>query len=333
MSTLFVLLFLIASGALILGLVSPRVVLRSEKTEASRKQVLKIYGSAAFVFLILTGITAPDEPSGTSDRQVPSERPEASPPPGAARRDSTGNIVADTFSIRYDLNGRHLTVGIVSDLPDETQVMVSVDRNFRQRGTKEDYVVSYFSEESTVGAWRIPHRINLDDAAWKASLANEQRISAAAGQPFIVSTIDSTVAIEFTVPINQDAPFEPRNQNLVGAAVTQEAFGRVIEKSEELTLPLDATGVNQTRWADPMGLEVGKAYTVSRDTPVMPSADPADPMKALANMHTLRAGYAFSVLRTMRVRGTLWYQVRVGEGVVEGWVNAVALVGQEVVAR
>lgn len=245
------------------------------------------------------------------------------------RRDDQGNILADTFDVAIDHRGDRLTIALHTDLPDQTRLMISVTRLYHAEGDPEDYSISYFSESSTVGAWRAPRVVQLNHSAWRAELDDTRRIMAAAGDPFSVRSIAADVRVNLTVPINQPEPFARGNANLRGAAVEEGAVGRVIRSTVELPIPLDGD-VEEVPWADPMDLHTGEQYRVSRTTPVVADPDPSDPVQAMAQMLDLPTGSIFRVIQKVERQGNTWYEVEVVDPEeVVGWINSVALIGQE----
>lgn len=237
-------------------------------------------------------------------------------------------IVADTFAVRHDLRDGRLTLVLDTDMGDAATLMVSVSRTYRERGSTGRYVVNYFDERTTVGKWRLPRTLMLDQEAWNRELEQRQRIMAAAGEPFTVSRISDSIEISFVLPVNQDPPFQPWNANLVGQAVEQDGQLRLLRSSTKIRYPMDAQGVGQNRYADPLNLSVGRSYRSSGALPLMSELNPSDPLRAIAASKQLQSEGAFRVLeRTMK--GSIpWY--RVGVAGAEYWVNSTALVGRQV---
>ena len=236
-------------------------------------------------------------------------------------------ILTDTFDVVADLQGDELTLALRSDLADETSLVVSVSRVYQERGSSERYPVDYFSEHSTIGAWRQPRRVRLDHVAWKQEIVQRQRALAAGGQPFTVSRIADSIEIDFVVPVNQESPFDELNANLTGSVVKQSGRLRIVEEEIALYNPIDAYSVGQAQFGAPLGLEVHSVYTVSRNTPVMPEIEPADPIGAIAAIRSLNPNDEFTVMEVRSHRGTPWYRVRTKFG--EGWINSTALLGQD----
>jgi hypothetical protein len=79
-------------------------------------------------------------------------------------------------------------------------------------------------------------------------------------------------------------------------------------------------------------LAVGQTMALSRQTPLMPELDPADPMAAIQRMRQLPAGSRIHIQAVARKHGSPWYQVRAssrsGSSLGSGWINGTALSGQ-----
>ena len=76
MGVLFSFLFLAALGALLVGLFSPATVLRDEKKQ-TRKRVLKVWGTATFVLMVLAGMTSsPETSTPQASSQASADQPE-----------------------------------------------------------------------------------------------------------------------------------------------------------------------------------------------------------------------------------------------------------------
>lgn len=88
---------------------------------------------------------------------------------------------------------------------------------------------------------------------------------------------------------------------------------------------------------NPLELEVGQTYILSKQTPLMPSHSPADPIAALQQMKQIPKGGVFKVLETFKKRGLPWYKVVVldqrKKRIGTGWINSAALLGQELKAH
>jgi hypothetical protein len=272
-------------------------------------------------------IDAPDSRAASSGDELRSG--EASSRSHTFRR-AGDQILTDTFDVVAELQSDELTLALTSDLADDTKLVVSVSRTYQEQGSSERYPVDYFSEHSTIGAWRQSRHVRLDDEEWKQQIEQRQRVLAAGGEPFTVARISDSIEVSFVVPVNQDSPFEERNANLTGSVVKQSGSLRIVEDERTLYHPVAAANVGQARFGDPLGLDVQTTYTVSRQTPLMPEIEPADPMAAIAAIRHLNSGDAFTVINVRTHRNTPWYRVRTDLG--EGWINSTALLGQELKA-
>jgi hypothetical protein len=273
--------------------------------------------------------------SGASEHRTMSDAVDTVSQAREGRRTPDGNILADTFDVNYTLRGDTLIVSLDTDLPDRTALMVSVDRTFHTHEGSETYVVEYFTEATTVGAWRNPHTIILDDNAWKRTLDERRRILGISGEPFTVKSISPEFEIGFVVPMVQDPPFTRWNANLRGRVVSVDEDGRrLIEREIRVARPIDTSDLSRTQWADPLNLIPGRSYRISRQTPLVPELEPADPLTAISRIQRLDSGTAVRVTRVAENDGP-WYRVRVVSGSAsgaEGWINSTALLGQEIVA-
>lgn len=83
-------------------------------------------------------------------------------------------------------------------------------------------------------------------------------------------------------------------------------------------------------FVDPNNLELYKTYVLSKKTPLMPHDDPSDPMAALMKIKYLRPNSKIRILLRRETKHKLWYKVRakIGNEVLEGWINSTALIGQ-----
>jgi hypothetical protein len=89
----------------------------------------------------------------------------------------------------------------------------------------------------------------------------------------------------------------------------------------------------ETDWLDPQKLRTGQAFFVSKETPLMPELEPADPLAALQRMIQIPKGGAFKISEIRKKGTSPWYRVvaidqnkkRIGEG----WINSTALLGQD----
>jgi hypothetical protein len=76
-----------------------------------------------------------------------------------------------------------------------------------------------------------------------------------------------------------------------------------------------------------LDIEVGCAYEVERDTPLMPHHSPSSELAGILRMKTIPSGGAIEVVGQYMKRGYPWFEVEGGTH-GRGWVSGIALVGQ-----
>lgn len=247
-------------------------------------------------------------------------------------------VVCNKFKLVTKVKGSTLDLSVDTDLPDNTVLMVSVSRSYLEKGNQSAYSVDYFSEKSTVGKWESKHRISIASEKWKSALRAKQEKMSGLGLGFDVASISDKITVRMVVPINQPDPrFGKRNSKLTGKAVRTTGL-RVVKDEIEIDYPLDSPPVGKSPFPslNPLELEVGQTYIVSKQTPLVPSHSPADPIAALQKMKQIPKWGVFKVLETVKKKGNPWYKVvaldqrkkRIGTG----WINSMALLGQELKA-
>ncbi len=248
---------------------------------------------------------------------------------------SEAQVVCNQFKLVTNVTGGTLDLSVDTDLPDNTDIMVSVSRSYLEKGNPATYSVDYFSEKSTVGSWKSKHRISIDNEEWKSMLRAKQEKMSGLGVGFDVASISDKITVHMVVPINQPDPrFGKRNTKLTGKAVSATGL-RVVEDEIEINYPLDSSPVGKSPYPslNPLDLEVGQTYIISKQTPLMPSHNPTDPIGALEKMKQIPEGGGFKVLDTLDKKGNPWYRVSAFDQrkkqIGTGWINSTALLGQE----
>jgi hypothetical protein len=173
---------------------------------------------------------------------------------------SPEKIVCDKFNLKVTIDEQLLKVSVDTDLPDDTELMVSVYRLLNIAYDQEEFSVDYFNERGTVGQWRGGKTVVLDNYKWLLRLedlkarwlilevAKQRTISIYGGIPpgweeelnktYEVDKISDTIEVSMVVPINQsNQRFGWRNENLVGKAVSAEDL-RIVEGEVQIHYPL-----------------------------------------------------------------------------------------------
>jgi len=247
-------------------------------------------------------------------------------------------ILCNKFKLITKVTGSTLDLSVDTDLIDNTVVMVSVSRSYLEKGNSATYSVDYLSQKSTVGEWKSKHRISIDSEKWKFALREKQEKMSRLGLGFDVASISEKITVRMVVPINQlDPRFGKQNSNLTGKAVRATGL-RVVEDEMEIDYPLDSAPVDKSSFPslNPLELEVGQTYIVTKQTPLMPSHSPVDPIAALQGMKQIPESGGFKVLDTFNKKGNPWYRVSAFDQrrkqIGTGWVNSTALLGQQLKA-
>lgn len=133
-------------------------------------------------------------------------------------------IVCDKFNFDSNLIDNQLTLSIDSDLPEFTDIIVSVSRSYWQQGNDDEYSIDYFKEKSTIQQWKQKRNINLLNSDWSEKLISHQNKMSEYGVDFQfkVDNVSNDINISAIVPIKQSNQiFGIRNENLVGKEVLQ----------------------------------------------------------------------------------------------------------------
>jgi len=241
-------------------------------------------------------------------------------------------ITCNMFDVNWNIKGNTLTFSLSTDLPDDTDIMVSVSRGYLEKGDSYEYAINYFSEKSTVNKYHSNHSVTIDDDVWEAELKAFQDKMAGVGFGFEVAKVSEEIGINFLVPINQSNPlYGDKNINLDGNVVSTSGL-RTISKELKIKKPLRREFVSYVSAnTSPSSLQVSITYSISKKTPLMPELEPANPELALTKVISLPPGTEITVLKTSKKNNTLWYNVNAKHNKIElgvGWINSSALYGQ-----
>ncbi|MCZ6835375.1 MAG: hypothetical protein O7G85_06330 [Planctomycetota bacterium] len=249
---------------------------------------------------------------------------------------ASAQVRCDQFDVVVKLNGHTLTLSLETDLPDETTLMVSVDRLYWQNGSEDAYFGSYISGRFTVGEWRQPRHVEVNDDVWHREVKDRKRLMALLGEPFKVRKIAEEIEADFTVPVNQKDPrFGRRNEKLSGSKVITSSSGlRIIEATKQIHLPLGSAAdtANKRMPVHAYNLEKGKKYRLTSRVPLMPRREGKD-VQDLGQVRQLDDGDVIEVLEKDESGTNPWYHVNAdgksGQRIGSGWINSKALLRQE----
>lgn len=148
-------------------------------------------------------------------------------------------IVCDTFEITTDMTEKGLSLSLNTDLPDFSEIMVSVSRSYFEKGNDSPFSLEYFSEKSTVGQWRVSKNITLNNATWKSELEDKQKEMAKLNLGFEVDKISEQIDVRMVLPVRQKNPiFGEDNQNLIGKAVKMSGSLKISESEKHIDFSL-----------------------------------------------------------------------------------------------
>ena len=232
--------------------------------------------------------------------------------------------------------GDNITVSLDTDLPDYTELMMSVSRSYYEKGKSDTaYSIEYFGEKTTVREWRAKRRLSVSDEIFRDLLQERMDTMTGIGEPFEILRITDDIEVSFVVHVNQDNPaFGKGNANLRGTMVSETGL-RIIRGVKTFHRPMGGTSEPPVaRVAYYASLEVGGRYQLSRSTPLMPEIEPDDPIAAIGRMSTLPPASSIMIKEKRMHESKPWYHVAAfepgGESCGEGWVNSTALIGQEI---
>lgn len=226
----------------------------------------------------------------------------------------------EQFKVDYSLSGNSLEVSILTDLPDNIQVSLSVSRSYWEKENPSEYSVAYISEQSTIGEWKNTRTIFLDNQKWKDDLVAKQNEMAASGLGFDVDKISDSIKIYAVVQFSND-PYPNFNEKSMG-------------KDEIIFhFPIDVKVETESEYGNFHSLETSKIYSVSKTTPLMPELNPSNPIAAINKMKELAPESRIKILAVKSKSNTPWYEVQAfdksDKSIGTGWINSTALIGQE----
>ena len=243
-----------------------------------------------------------------------------------------GQITCNKFDINYKLVGSKLSLSLNTDLPNNTDLMISVSRVYWKSGNPAAYDWDYYSSESTVQKWKENHTIIINNSDWISKLKKRQRELISGGIGSAIAKVNDSINVDIVVPYQ--TKFGRGNSKLNGNKVAPD---HTIDGEINIYYPLGVNHSKKNKLANYLDLKVGHKYLVSEKTPVMPSISPSNPIAAISKIKYLRAGGIFYVLSVKKKEEILWYHVDVlnnNENVIgRGWINSQALIGQSITIK
>ncbi|MBX3042870.1 MAG: hypothetical protein KIT33_12110 [Candidatus Kapabacteria bacterium] len=228
--------------------------------------------------------------------------------------------IYEQFKVDYSLNGNLLDVAILTDLPDDIEVLLTVSRSYWEKGNSSEFSVGYLYEKSTVGKLKSTQTISLDNNKWQADLATKQKDMAVSGLGFDVDKISDSIKIYAVVPFSNN-PFPDFKEKGMG------------QYEIMFYLPINAKVETKSKYGNFQSLEKGRTYSVSKSTPLMPELNPSNPIEAKNKIKELPLESRITILSVKTKNNIPWYEVKAydrNDNIVgTGWINSTALIGQE----
>jgi hypothetical protein len=252
-----------------------------------------------------------------------------------------GKIRCDQFVIGAERVDDHLEVWIETDLPDTTEIYLTVYRSFFAKDSEKSAgALTYYSNPrdgtETVGRWRNRIRIPIDDRNARAEIEEQMQYRAIMGRPSALDRVESSVGLIAGLLASQKDPrFEA---GLVGRAVEEMDPGINIV-SHRTAVDWAFSGSWQIGpFGNPEDLRPGTTYVLERDTALMPyhelrgNGSVDSTAEQIASARTLPAGTSFTVRQRLEKTTTnVWYEVD-AIGLI-GWINGIALTAQVLPVR
>ena len=150
-------------------------------------------------------------------------------------------VVCGKFDATVTISDHVVSLSLETDLPDDTNISISITRDYYQSGSRESYSEYYFS--GTVNAIGVSQvrQVNFQDEVWFNALQKRKDIMARIGGPFREQRIAQYITVQFLVPVNQDNEmFGSRNANLEGCDAKSERPGglKIIESITRIPLAI-----------------------------------------------------------------------------------------------
>jgi len=148
-------------------------------------------------------------------------------------------ITCDKFNMHTSLKDNTMSISIESDLPDFTDILVTISRLYWKKGETDEYPIDYFSKKLNLKKWKKTKNILLDNTKWKAKLKECEDTMISMGElDFQTSRISDSISVNATVHVRQsNSAFGENNINLVGKEVKIRNI-RFVRKKKDYYYPL-----------------------------------------------------------------------------------------------
>lgn len=241
---------------------------------------------------------------------------------------STDTSTYKEFSVDYTITGNVLTPHLKTDLPQNTNIVISISRYYWEKNDEynSDYSVDYFNETRTVSNWGEFKGISLDDNEWEEKLHQKQVKMAEVGLGFDIKNISDSITITAIIT-SGNYPYPkliPSKRPITHVRLEKGLSVNIPSKNKNI--PQYIHNVND--------LKKGETYQLSRKTPLMPFLYPKNHLTALSMIKDIQATQLIQIIEIEQKNNTPWYNVIVTNNnqdiLGRGWVNSIALIGQKI---
>jgi len=222
------------------------------------------------------------------------------------------------FNLDYSVNGNGIETILKTDLPDNTNIIISVSRSYWEKGNESEYSLDYFTEKSTVEKWKKNQIIPVNESKWKSNLAEKQKEMAKSGLGFNVQKISDSIEISVIIPFSDKfyPKFKEKGMN---------------DFESKFKLPIGGKVEKKSKYENYLSLKKGETYSISKKTPLMPEFEPS--LKSIENVINLTPESQIKIYSIRKKNNTIWYKVNAKNmksgKMNKGWINSIALIGQE----
>ena len=226
--------------------------------------------------------------------------------------------IYEQFNLEYSLKDKNIETTLKTDLPNNTEIVISVTRSYWEKGNKSEYSLKYFSEKSTVGKWKEIQTISINESKWESDLAQKQKEMAKSGLGFEVQKISDSIEISVIIPFSEKfyPKFKEKGMN---------------DFESKFKLPIGGKIETKSKYENYLSLKKGKTYSISKKTPLMPEFESS--LKSIENVIDLTSKSQIKIYSIRKKNNTIWYEVKVKNiengKINKGWINSIALIGQE----
>ena len=126
-------------------------------------------------------------------------------------------IICKEFSPKISKLGKIVEFSLNTDLPENTQVSVTISRDYKEKGKSENYSLAYYEFRGTISDLKEKRSADISTAVWDEKMGKKIDLMASLGADlaFTLGKISDYIAISMVVPVNQsNKEFEKMNKNL-----------------------------------------------------------------------------------------------------------------------